>query len=87
MKTPDVQRQPMRTARLLSVAPSILGEREFFTRPEAAEVLRMGVRTLDRLIAAGRIPAAKRADGRRGRVLVARHDLLAAIEMRRRGEI
>lgn len=87
MTATNLQQAQLRAARPLPPPPAALGDQVFFTRAEAAAILRMGVRTLDRLIAAGRIPAAKRADGRRGRVLVARHDLLAAIEMRRRGEI
>jgi len=62
------------------------GEPEFFTRAEAARVLRMSVSTLDRCIRTKKMQAAKRP-GRFGRVLIAREALYAALEARRRGEI
>jgi len=55
---------------------------EYFTRPEAAQYLRISLRTLDTLAATGGIQRAKLADGPRAGVLFRRRDLDDFVESR-----
>jgi excisionase family DNA binding protein len=64
--------------------PATAPDREFYTRGELAELLRMSERTLRRRIPDGMVRASQH-DG--GPVLIHRDDAYAAIEKRRRGEI
>jgi excisionase family DNA binding protein len=57
---------------------------ELVTRDEAAEVLRIHVRTLDRLIQRGELPAVRVGGNKRGRVRVTRAALEAYIAARER---
>ena len=60
---------------------------EFYTRTEAAELLRMPIRTFDRRIKEKRIGHAKCGTAPRSPVLIPREAMYAALEARRRGEI
>lgn len=55
---------------------------DFYTRPEAAERLRMSLATFDRRVREGKIPVTKGP----GRVLLTREQMFIALEGRRRGD-
>ena len=54
--------------------------KEYFTRAEAAEYLRMSIAKLDKLAALGRIRRAKVGDGEKASVLFRRRDLDSFID-------
>jgi excisionase family DNA binding protein len=56
--------------------------REFMTKAEAAEFLRVSLAYLEELIAAGEIPRAKLGDAQRGRVLLRVEDLREFVRRR-----
>ena len=71
--------RPKRTRRRKAVNPPPFTAREFppvLTRAEAALFLRLGLRTVDRLIAEGRLPVRRQGS----RVLIVRDEALAALE-------
>jgi excisionase family DNA binding protein len=60
---------------------------EFYTRKEAAALLRMPLSTFDQRIKEGKIGHAKCGTAPRSPVLIPREAMYAALEARRRGEI
>jgi excisionase family DNA binding protein len=60
---------------------------EFYTRKEAAALLRMPISTFDRRIKEKKIGHAKCGSAPRSPILIPREAMYAALEARRRGEI
>ena len=64
----------------LAVEEGRNGRREYFTREEAARYLRMSVRKIDSLAAAGEVRRAKLGEGDRSGVLFRRRELDEFVE-------